>query len=116
MELLIEGERLPMSQTTRGYWELERDAAPGTRYAVSLDGGDPRADPRALRLPEGTAGPAEVVDLSSFGWTDGGWRGVPLPGSVIYELHVGTFTRAGRSTLRSAGSTTWSGWVSISSS
>ncbi len=95
VELLIEGERLAMAPASQGYWELERDAAPGTRYAVSLDGGEPRADPRALRLPAGPEGPSEVVDLGAFGWTDDGWRGIPLPGSVIYEMHVGTFTPDG---------------------
>src|SRR6185437_13985592 len=29
------------------------------------------------------------------GWTDAGWRGVPLAELVLYELHVGTFTPQG---------------------
>src|SRR5207249_3652181 len=28
-------------------------------------------------------------------WSDAGWRGVRLEDLVLYELHVGTFTRAG---------------------
>jgi maltooligosyltrehalose trehalohydrolase len=36
-----------------------------------------------------------VIDHDSFEWTDDTWSGVPLPGSVIYELHVGTFSEAG---------------------
>ena len=36
-----------------------------------------------------------VVDPSSFAWTDAAWRGVSLEGQVVYELHIGTFTRAG---------------------
>ena len=32
---------------------------------------------------------------SAFAWTDGGWRGRPLAGATIYELHVGTFTPEG---------------------
>ena len=35
-------------------------AAPGALYAFALDGGEPRADPRALSLPDGPEGPAEV--------------------------------------------------------
>ena len=27
--------------------------------------------------------------------TDGGWRGVTMPGQVIYEMHIGAFTKAG---------------------
>ena len=32
---------------------------------------------------------------STFAWTDQGWRGAGLKGQVIYEMHVGTFTREG---------------------
>jgi maltooligosyltrehalose trehalohydrolase len=35
------------------------------------------------------------VDPDSFRWTDHAWRGVSLPGQVLYEMHIGTFTRAG---------------------
>ena len=40
-------------------------------------------------------GPSRLYDDDRFAWTDDGWRGLPLPGSVVYELHVGTFTAAG---------------------
>jgi malto-oligosyltrehalose trehalohydrolase len=40
-------------------------------------------------------GPSRRYDHGRFAWTDAGWRGIPLPGAVIYELHVGTFTPAG---------------------
>jgi 1,4-alpha-glucan branching enzyme len=66
-----------------------------------IDGASRWTDPRALRLPEGPHGPAMVHDPTGFPWTDDAWRGVPLPGSVIYELHVGTFTERGDSTVRS---------------
>ena len=35
------------------------------------------------------------MDLSGFPWTDRGLAGDPLAGSVLYELHVGTFTPEG---------------------
>ena len=96
VDLVFAGDRsLPMEAVGDGNWEVEHDAGPATRYAFSLDGGPPLADPRALRLPEGPEGPAEVVDLDDFTWTDTAWRGTPLPGAVIYEMHVGTFTAAG---------------------
>ena len=34
-------------------------------------------------------------DPASFAWSDGAWTGRQLAGGVIYELHVGTFTREG---------------------
>src|ERR1700733_5266997 len=45
--------------------------------------------------PEGTDGPPRVADHSAFCWADGSWRGVPLPGSVLYECHIGTFSAEG---------------------
>ena len=38
---------------------------------------------------------SRTYDHSAFRWTDRGWRGGPLHGSVIYELHIGTFTPEG---------------------
>jgi maltooligosyltrehalose trehalohydrolase len=36
-----------------------------------------------------------IVDPHAFHWQDAGWPGVRLPGQVIYELHIGTFTAEG---------------------
>ena len=33
-------------------------------------------------------------DLTTYEWQDTAWTGRQLPGAVIYELHVGTFTPA----------------------
>ncbi|MGH3497432.1 MAG: malto-oligosyltrehalose trehalohydrolase [Nocardioidaceae bacterium] len=79
-----------------GWWFVDlADTPPGTRYRVAVDGGEAWADPRALRMPDGPGGPAELVDLTAYPWTDTDWRGVSLPGAVIYELHIGTFTPDG---------------------
>lgn len=95
VELLLGDSRTAMAPDRDGWWFAEADASTGSRYWFSLDGGEPRSDPRALRLPEGPGGPAEVFDLVAFAWTDATWRGASLPGAVIYELHVGTFTVEG---------------------
>ncbi len=79
-----------------GWWECRAEAAgPGSEYAFRLDAGPLRPDPRSASQPSGIHGPSQVVEHAAFGWTDGGWRGVPLPGSVLYECHVGTFSAAG---------------------
>jgi maltooligosyltrehalose trehalohydrolase len=67
----------------------------GARYRYRLDGGDAFPDPASRAQPDGVHEPSEVVDPSAFRWTDGEWRGVPVEDLVIYELHVGTFTREG---------------------
>ncbi len=98
--LVLDGERHPMHPVQDGWWEADREAAPGSRYAFAVDGGKPRADPRALSLPDGPEGSAQVLDSERLSATSAPWDGRQLPGSVIYELHVGTFTDEG--TLDSA--------------
>src|SRR5688500_19788077 len=65
------------------------------RCAYRLDSGDERADPCSLWQPDGVAAPSAVVRPERFKWSDDGWHGVPRQELVIYELHVGTFTREG---------------------
>jgi malto-oligosyltrehalose trehalohydrolase len=93
----VAGQPLPMSPVDGrpGWWAVEADAAPGTRYAFRLDGSEPLADPRSPRQPDGPQGASQTYDHGAFAWTDAGWRGGPIGGEVIYELHVGTFTPEG---------------------
>jgi maltooligosyltrehalose trehalohydrolase len=72
------------------------DAGAGTLYRYRLDGADgPFPDPASRFQPDGPHGASQVVDPGAFRWTDTDWRGVRLEGQVLYEMHVGTFTRAG---------------------
>ncbi|HEX2179471.1 MAG TPA: malto-oligosyltrehalose trehalohydrolase [Actinomycetota bacterium] len=96
VDLLLGRERFPMVPAGDGWWELEvGQAGPGTRYQFSLDGGPARPDPRSAFQPEGVNGPSELVDHGAYLWSDAGWRGLPLAGAVLYELHVGTFSDSG---------------------
>jgi maltooligosyltrehalose trehalohydrolase len=67
----------------------------GTDYTYRLDGGPDRPDPVSRWRPAGVHGPTRIVDPGAFQWTDAGWRGLEAADLVIYELHVGTFSRAG---------------------
>ncbi len=51
---------------------------------------------RRVSSREDVHGPSQVIDPEAWDWTDGDWRGRPWEESVIYELHVGTFTRSGK--------------------
>jgi maltooligosyltrehalose trehalohydrolase len=101
VELVLGGQRgptqrRPMRRAAGGWWVSSvSEAGPGTDYAFSLDGGPPRPDPRSAWQPEGIHGPSRVVDQAGFAWTDSAWRGVALPGSVLYECHIGTFSAEG---------------------
>jgi maltooligosyltrehalose trehalohydrolase len=68
----------------------------GDRYRFKLDDGERLyPDPASRFQPEGPEGPSEIVDPHTFRWTDHAWTGAVLRGQVIYEMHVGTFTRVG---------------------
>ncbi len=79
-----------------GYFSgIVEGAAAGTRYRFRLDERGPFPDPASRFQPDGPHGCSEVVDASAFRWPDSHWPGVTLPGQVIYEMHIGTFTEEG---------------------
>jgi maltooligosyltrehalose trehalohydrolase len=96
VEVVLGSRRVPMERRAGGWWAGSADGAgPGADYSFSLDGGPPRPDPRSPCQPQGSCGPSRVVDHAAFDWSDSGWRGLPLAGAVLYELHVGTFSAEG---------------------
>lgn len=91
-----EARLLPMRRADGGWFEcVSREAGPGSRYAYRLAGGLTVPDPASRRQPDDVHGLSEVVDPGAFDWQDKDWRGRRWEEAVIYELHVGTFTKAG---------------------
>lgn len=101
VRLLVDGETHDLVPDGDGWWQLEQ-AIPGEHdYGFLLDDDPhPLPDPRSRYQPNGVHGVSRSVDLAVHRWGDAGWTGRVLPGSVLYELHVGTFTPEG--TLDSA--------------
>ena len=96
LTLQLDGHDHRMPAVGGGWWALEVESAgPGSRYAFGVDRGPARPDPRSHSQPDGVHGPSEVVDHDVFRWHDTRWRGLSLQGSVLYELHIGTFSPAG---------------------
>jgi len=60
-----------------------------------VDGRGPFPDPASRFQPHGVHGPSQIVDPSSFAWTDSLWAGVAVDRLILYELHVVTFTPEG---------------------
>jgi maltooligosyltrehalose trehalohydrolase len=78
-----------------GYFSGEvQGASSGMLYKLRLDNAA-YPDPASRFQPQGPHGPSQVVDSNRFRWTDEEWRGPARNGQVIYELHLGTFTREG---------------------
>ena len=95
--VLGNARRVPMKLDEAGYWSVTVDAvSAGARYGYALDGSSTAlADPASRFQPDGPHGLSELIDATHFEWTDRTWSGASLTGAVLYELHVGTFTREG---------------------
>ncbi|MFF5181427.1 malto-oligosyltrehalose trehalohydrolase [Micromonospora sp. NPDC000316] len=78
-----------------GWWRVEvPDAGPDYSFLLN-DDETALPDPRSPWQPAGVHGPSRRYDHSAFEWSDSAWTGRQLPGSILYELHVGTFTPEG---------------------
>ena len=94
---VVSGEAsTPLIAENNGYFSGLVAHGPGARYQFQLaDAGKLYPDPASRFQPDGPHGPSEIVDPAAFLWTDSAWAGVRLAGQVVYEMHVGTFTREG---------------------
>jgi malto-oligosyltrehalose trehalohydrolase len=87
---------IPMTGPHDGWYAARSDTAgAGTLYQFVIDGELVVPDPASRFQPRDVHGPSEVVDPAAFDWHDTAWRGRPWHETVLYELHVGTFTPAG---------------------
>jgi maltooligosyltrehalose trehalohydrolase len=92
LSLVADGRTMPMASGSGGWW-LGPELAPGSDYAFIVNDSDPPIpDPASRWQPAGVHGPSRVYDQDRFAWTDSDWSGRGLPGAVLYELHIATFT------------------------
>ena len=78
-----------------GYWSGHiGEAGTAMLYRYKLDSGA-FPDPASRFQPDGPHGASRIIDPAAFAWTDREWPGVTREGQVIYEMHIGTFTREG---------------------
>jgi maltooligosyltrehalose trehalohydrolase len=90
--VVVGGTTTPLDPDRDGWW-TGPVLAPGTDYAFLLDDSDePVPDPASRWQPSGVHGPSRVYDQTAFSWGDADWQGRELPGAVIYETHIATFT------------------------
>ncbi|HUR16862.1 MAG TPA: malto-oligosyltrehalose trehalohydrolase [Candidatus Limnocylindrales bacterium] len=94
--VLDAGRRVAMSGAERhGWWSTADEFPAGTDYQFSVDGSDPRPDPRSMHQPEGVNGPSRTFDPSVLPWTHRPWEPPALADALVYEAHIGTFSDAG---------------------
>jgi maltooligosyltrehalose trehalohydrolase len=93
---VVDGKAIELAAESDGYHAADSTASAGSRYGFLLDD-DPKLypDPASRFQPDGPHGLSEIVDAAAYVWQDAVWPGLPPRGHVLYELHVGTFTREG---------------------
>jgi len=91
LDVIVGDARIAAAPDADGWWSGP-ELPPGTDYAVSVDGGPPRPDPRSRWQPHGVHGASRAVELAPVRTT---FRQVPLRDAVLYELHIGTFSPEG---------------------
>ena len=97
----VGGSVLEMQRGDDGWWTPAEPLPTAAEGGLHVDYGylldddpEPRPDPRSRRQPGGVH-ELSRRDLTTYEWGDDAWTGRQLAGSVIYELHVGTFTPLG---------------------
>ncbi|MGB0099686.1 MAG: alpha-amylase family glycosyl hydrolase, partial [Nocardioides sp.] len=100
VRLLAAGQRIEMVRDEDGWWSpvgpVPDPEGEEVDYGYLIDDdATPRPDPLSRRQPDGVHGLSRTHDATDFAWHDQSWTGRQLAGSVIYELHIGTFTPEG---------------------
>ena len=98
VSVLLEGreQAFTLNRSDDGWHEaIVPEAHAGSRYRYELPDRLHVPDPASRFQPEDVTGPSEVIDPASFTWTDSVWRGRPWAETVLYEMHIGTFTPEG---------------------
>lgn len=99
--LRLAGKDLDMRPCDEGWFELTvENIAPGTEYQYVLADGMTIPDPASRAQKADVNGPSLVIDPTQYRWQHPQWNGRPWEETVVYELHIGTFTPEG--TFRSA--------------
>ena len=91
-----ESTLLAMDAEPEGWFGITTGmAAIGSRYRFRIDGEMRVPDPASRFQPDDVHGPSEVIDPGAWAWHDASWSGRAWEETIIYELHVGSFTAHG---------------------
>ena len=86
----------PLEPESGGYFSGAVTVDAGAFYRFRVNEAESfHPDPASRFQPQGPHRSSCVVDPSRFRWSDQQWKGVRMPGQIIYEMHIGTFTREG---------------------
>lgn len=95
MSIDINDREIKLEKKEAGYWSSELiDISAGNKYKLIKDN-QYFPDPASLYQPDGVHGHSQVTNLKSYEWKDSQWKGILPQDLIIYELHTGTFSKAG---------------------
>jgi malto-oligosyltrehalose trehalohydrolase len=87
---------IPMAKGLDGWFSADVEgASAGSLYKFIMPDGLEVPDPASRFQPDGPHGASQVIDPGRYAWAEESWTGRPWEESVVYELHVGTFTPEG---------------------
>lgn len=89
--VIVGGQTLPMKEAENGWYAVEADAGPGTRYSFLIDDELTVPDPASRAQAGDVHDPSIVVDPNGYTWRNPDWQGRPWHETVLYELHVGAY-------------------------
>jgi len=96
VDVVVGTEQSGLQPEGDGYFSGAIDVKPGDTYQFRINEAEQLyPDPASRFQPDGPHGPSAIIDPAAFEWTDSAWRGATMAGQVVYEMHVGTFTREG---------------------
>lgn len=90
--LLLGDKKYEMEKDDKGYFRVSVKANEGERYAFLIDKGEV-PDVASRYQPDGVHGRSQLVSLN-YNWESKGVK-IDLKDLIIYEIHVGTFTKEG---------------------
>ena len=92
-----------MKQAADGFYEISvDDVSHGDAYRFRLNGEISRPDPASHAFEDSVHQWNTAIDHRQYSWRSS-WSGVPKLDLIIYELHIGTFTRQGTFASAKAG-------------
>jgi maltooligosyltrehalose trehalohydrolase len=99
-ELIIEhphSESIEMQHEENGYFSATiKKLDEKTLYRFKFPDSETLfPDPASRFQPQGPKGPSQIIETSLFKWTDLDWPGANSKNQIIYEMHIGTFTKEG---------------------
>lgn len=96
LHLLKSDSYVAMDRDEKGYFTCTvAGISAGDTYLYRIDGEKERPDPASQYQPEGVHGASALVNHHAFQWSDDDFTPANLQNTVMYQLHVGTYSDAG---------------------